>query len=567
MSYRRNRSRRSLATVAVETPARIAIVTSVRPSDALPSPARDALASGAVVVTPNNRLARHLAALLRPGAACGRTQRSGPRRPSLPWNAWLERLWLDVLAAGCRPEPPRRIAPAQSAYLWTRIVAAEGLPLHGRARRGRPRRRRRGRSRMRGAPADRAGVPGPAATTTARSSRAGRRTIARRSRELGGLDDAQLPDWLARCAPDVPAWRDASVALAGFIEFSPQQERLLAALAAAGMRIARVPTSPSAEGDAIARAARTAGATPRDEVARALAWARAARRRRSRTRRSRSPSRISNRGARRFARWPTRSCVRCCSGRGTKARRVRTTFRSAPRSSDVPLVAAALDLIALAHAPLPMARAAALLRSPLHRGWRGRLASCGRRSKRSGCAKGGASCRSPAIVAAMGAAGPRVRAAAARRRTTAPQAVTPRCRRAPGRKRGERGSRPRDGRASERFRRWSGRRERPGTNCWPSSRALGVVAPAPAPRRGDCGARRARARQGVPAGIPARADPDPRRARGRGLAVRCVVGRRARGRTLAAGAAAESAAAARVAARAQRAAIDRRARARVCARR
>jgi hypothetical protein len=103
--------------------------------------------------------------------------------------------------------------------------------------------------------------------------------------QAGGLDDAQLADWLAHCAPEVAAWRDAGVMLAGFIELSPQQERLLAALAAVGTRIERRSTLPSVDGEAIGRATRQTGATPRDEVGQALTWAR------ERARRSRRDSR------------------------------------------------------------------------------------------------------------------------------------------------------------------------------------------------------------------------------------------------------------------------------------
>ena len=58
--------------------------------------------------------------------------------------------------------------------------------------------------------------------------------------------------------------------LAGFIELSPQQERLVAALAAAGARIAREDTLPALPG----RAWRASGETPRQELMHALAWAR-----------------------------------------------------------------------------------------------------------------------------------------------------------------------------------------------------------------------------------------------------------------------------------------------------
>src|SRR6185436_1625343 len=99
-----------------------------RHRDALPPSLYEALASGDIVVTPNKRLARHLAALYdHAERRAGRHVWTAP--VGVPWHAWLERLWLDVLAAGCRAALPRRIAAGQANYLWTRIVAAEALPL------------------------------------------------------------------------------------------------------------------------------------------------------------------------------------------------------------------------------------------------------------------------------------------------------------------------------------------------------------------------------------------------------------------------------------------------------
>ena len=286
--------------------------------------------------------------------------------------------------------------------------------------------------------------------------------------QVGGLDDAQLPDWLAHCAPEVPAWRDAGVALAGFIEFSPQQERLLAAVAAAGMRIARMSTLPSVEGDAVAHATRRAGATPRDEVGQALAWAR--------QRAVADPGAtvaiaIEDLESRReevraladeilcpMLQWP---------GHEGEARPYNLSLGVA--LDEAPLVAAALDIIALAHAPLPMARAAALIRSPHIAGaaddWLVRA-----RLEAEWLCEGRRELSLAALVAAMGAQD-RTFVPLLRVVNEAP-AAEPR-RPEPGRKRGGRGSRPRDGRESARFRRWNGRRERPGTTCWPSSRRSG----------------------------------------------------------------------------------------------
>ena len=202
-----------------------------------------------------------------------------------------------------------------------------------RARRGRPRRARRGRSRMPGAPADPVGDPGPAAMTTAPSSRAGPRITAARVAQMGGLDDAQLPDWLA-------SLRAGSSCVA-------RCRRGAGRLHQSSLRSRSVCSPPSPPRECASRACRRCPAwkvtqlhVPHGRPAprRAMRWGKRWRGLASvlwpiQARSSRSPSRISNPGGRRFARWPTRFFVRCCSGRGTKARRGPTTSRSAPPST------------------------------------------------------------------------------------------------------------------------------------------------------------------------------------------------------------------------------------------
>src|SRR5262249_41282804 len=80
-----------------------------------------ALASGAIAVTPNLRLARRLR---RESAtdALARRQTTGAPPTILPYGAWLEWLWLDLLAVDAASEPPRLLRPGQSLYAWQRIV-------------------------------------------------------------------------------------------------------------------------------------------------------------------------------------------------------------------------------------------------------------------------------------------------------------------------------------------------------------------------------------------------------------------------------------------------------------
>src|SRR6185369_12033809 len=89
-------------------------------------------------------------------------------------------------------------------------------------------------------------------------------------REEDAIDPAELPDRLCAWAEAMPTLREAAFAFAGFAEFAPQQERLLAALAAVGATIVHVSALQDGEG----RIAVGSGGTPRDEIARALHWAR-----------------------------------------------------------------------------------------------------------------------------------------------------------------------------------------------------------------------------------------------------------------------------------------------------
>ena len=83
----------------------------------------DALAAGAIVVTPNNRLARDIA--LRFDAS-RRAQGLVAWNAAnvVPWTLWLERLWLDVLSAGAGGG--RMLVSAGVAQeLWHAVIAAE----------------------------------------------------------------------------------------------------------------------------------------------------------------------------------------------------------------------------------------------------------------------------------------------------------------------------------------------------------------------------------------------------------------------------------------------------------
>src|SRR5438105_14177151 len=91
-----------------------------------------ALAAGSTAVTPNNRLARALV------AAYDRQQRANGRRAwraarAMPWSAWLEQLWSDVVAYDALPSLTRLVRGPQARWVWREIVArGRGAPAEGR---------------------------------------------------------------------------------------------------------------------------------------------------------------------------------------------------------------------------------------------------------------------------------------------------------------------------------------------------------------------------------------------------------------------------------------------------
>ena len=83
----------------------------------------DALAAGAIVVTPTNRLARDIA--LRFDAS-RRAQGLVAWHTAnvVPWTLWLERMWLDVLSAGAG-DGRVPISAGVAQELWQAVISAE----------------------------------------------------------------------------------------------------------------------------------------------------------------------------------------------------------------------------------------------------------------------------------------------------------------------------------------------------------------------------------------------------------------------------------------------------------
>ena len=292
----------------------------------------------------------------------------------VPWGGWLERLWLDVLAAR------KSVAPAAAAHARAGRVPVEAdrrlraVVADRRGRRGRAGCRRlvdRFTPGAAGGPSWRAWAGGDddcAAFARWADEYSARLDVARRRRSR-----QQLPDWLARRAAPSRAGAAPRSLLAGFVEL------VAAATSACSARSRR-----RGWRSRIARSVREVGrigvrvslaTTPRDEIdARAPVGARprAGRSRRDDRHRDRG-SRVATRGGPRARRRGALSRAAMAGARGDGAsvqplarRRGDRECRSSPRRS---------ILIALAHAPLPMGRAAALLRSPYVAGDARRLAA------------------------------------------------------------------------------------------------------------------------------------------------------------------------------------------------
>ncbi len=324
-----------------------------------------ALATGACVVTPNNRLARALSA--RHDASMTASGKAAwPAARVLPWGTWLALLWRAAEDAGATSA--RLLAPVESNWLWQRIVAEDpALPA--------------GLADVRGVAELAAqawslvhawGAGGPswrawrdtAQAPAGSDAEAFTRWAERYQRELGereGVDGAVLADALAAAAPRLATPLSAAhepVLLAGFLELTPQQERLLAALRAAGLRIG-LAAEPPARG----HVERVVAATPRDEIVLALQWAR--------ERALAAPGALVGVAVNGLAarREEVRALAQdvLCPGLQlpghAAAERPFDLSLGLPLADD-PIVAAALGWLGLAHGGLDRAAAAALMRSP-----------------------------------------------------------------------------------------------------------------------------------------------------------------------------------------------------------
>ena len=338
-----------------------------------------ALAAGITVVTPNNRLARtliarHDAAQLRAG------RRTWTAARALPWSAWIATLWRDAREAGIERANARLLADFEVAYLWRQIVAGDpAMPaslvdvrgsadlaaqawqlVHGWGAGGQSWRAWRDTALA---------SPGSDVDAFILWAERYQRDLAQRV----AIDIALAADALASLAAQMPNWRGERVLLAGFLEISPQQQRLLASVRSAGMSL-DVADEPARR----AKVERIVAQTARDEVVLALQWARE---RAQQSSSARIGIAIEDLSARRDEVRALAEDVLCPAlqlpGHAGTARPYDLSL-GLPLAED-PVVAAALSWLALAHGGLDRARAAALFRSPY---------GPGRWTARAGCELG-----------------------------------------------------------------------------------------------------------------------------------------------------------------------------------
>ena len=310
-----------------------------------------ALAAGATVVTPNRRLARHLVDDYdRAQRAAGRV--AWPSARVLPWPAWIGLLDAEAVAAAASP-PLARLSPHATAELWRGIVEADGVAtpdpdsLADAAERAWTLVHAFGT----GSESWRAwdgGDDEPAAF--ARWAKRYRDRLA----DLRATDAALMPDRVARAAASMPAWRDRAVVLAGFVERTPAELRVVEALRAAGMAVTAI--DPLGEAKAAPRSA--SFDTPADELAAAFGWAR-------RRLEADADARIGivvPDLATRLAEVRRAAREHLGDADGDARAPAWNVSLGAPLA-EVPVVATAIDLLALAWSTLPAGRAAALMRS------------------------------------------------------------------------------------------------------------------------------------------------------------------------------------------------------------
>jgi probable DNA repair protein len=190
------------------------------------------LADGAVVVTPNRRLARDLnRRFAETQIAEGRT--AWPSPDVLPWGSWLERTFEELARFDAREQP---LGADQESALWQQVIEESAfsgslLDAVAAARIAREAWELQHAWRL-NLTGWRGRLPEDSAAFLAWGTRFQERCASR-----GWLDSARLPDAVAQRLRLRPVRRPAAVILYGFDELTPQARSALEACRAAGLRV------------------------------------------------------------------------------------------------------------------------------------------------------------------------------------------------------------------------------------------------------------------------------------------------------------------------------------------
>ncbi len=204
-----------------------------------------ALAAGATVITPNRRLAR--AIKRQYDAAQARAGKSvWPSADVLPYGAFLERTWQDIVLAGPGEQSVQGallLSPQQEIALWETVVENSrfaGILLNPAAA---ARSAREAWQTQHAFCMDRA--PHRPAWEAVNDDAAAyiewRRVYAERLRTAGWIDSAQLPDAIAAALKAGSPPRVRHLLRAGYDDYTPQQRVLFDAVASSGWVIDDTP--------------------------------------------------------------------------------------------------------------------------------------------------------------------------------------------------------------------------------------------------------------------------------------------------------------------------------------
>jgi len=312
----------------------------------------DALQTGATLVTANQRLARHLA------AEYGAQQRASGLRvweapDILPWPQWLERFWQDSFGLLDADSPQPLLNPSQEQTLWETIIReAESAPLLHAPAAARGAREAWQLLHAWQLPLARAGE---FANEDASAFLRWARTYQQRCARERYLDSAQLPEAVTQALALKHVRPPSLLLLAGFDEFTPQQQALLAVARESGSRVEVL-----AGGTTPGRAARVAFVDALSEWRAAAAWTRAGLEAGVQRIGIVVPDLASDRVA--LMRVFDEALVPPALI-GTSEARPYNLSLGAPLAG-VPLVHAALTVLSAGSGPLPAATASLMLRSP-----------------------------------------------------------------------------------------------------------------------------------------------------------------------------------------------------------